>query len=182
MIRFNSFFVHLIALVGFASSINGQGIIHFSNIPPVPNAPIFDVDCTTPLAGAAYQAQLYAGPQNAPEGALVPVGPSVSFITGDGAGFFMGGNREIPGVPVGQTAALQVRVWESNWATYEESVAEGGLFGKSDILNLPLGGPLTSVQQLHGLESFCLVPEPSTWGLGLLGLLMLFWKRLRGGA
>ena len=109
---------------GGAASFN-----HYSN-----SAAIRDVDGTTRLAGTAYRAQLYAG---ATPGILRPVGASMTFQVGTFAGY-PGGSagfaRQIPDVPPGQTAYLQIWAWESAaGSSYEQARASGGKYGFSTI-------------------------------------------------
>jgi hypothetical protein len=109
---------------GGAASFN-----HYSN-----SAAIRDVDGTTRLAGTAYRAQLYAG---ATPGILRPVGTSMTFQNGTFAGYpggSAGFTRQIPDVPPGQTAYLQIRAWESAaGSSYEQARASGGKYGFSAI-------------------------------------------------
>jgi hypothetical protein len=175
------FILFLLFQIGFGLALHGQGLIVFNNLPPNPNAPIFHVDCATPLAGDSFRVQLYAAPANTPESSLAPVGTFTSFFSEAGAGFFSGATISVPGVPPGSTATLQVRAWEANWTNYEEAVAAGGLHGRSDVFHISLAGLAGSAVNLRGLESFCLVPEPSTWALGLLGLTIFLWKTKPAG-
>jgi hypothetical protein len=73
---------------------------------------VFWIDEVTPLAGNAYQAQLYAGPQGTFESSLSPVSEPETFLTGGLAGYFNGPVVQVPSVFPGQVATLQVRVWE----------------------------------------------------------------------
>jgi len=141
------------------------------------------------LAGSGYTAALFAGPQGSDEGSLQFVAMT-TFRTGTLAGYFasVGAAVQIPGVPGGQVATLQVRVWDNlggtvnDWATAESLWLSGQIAaGKSPLFNsLPLGGagePPSLPPNLVGLQSFNIyyVPEPGTLallGLGALGLMV----------
>lgn len=96
------------------------------------DAQVFDTDGVTPVSGPGFVAQLYAGttPEN-----LAPIGPTVPFLTGDGAGYFRGEDRSIPGVPPGELALVQLRAWElAAGATFEAARLAHGKHGA----NLPI--------------------------------------------
>lgn len=138
------------------------GTVYFNNrvIAAGVDAPVFEADGTTPLAGPAYLAQLYAGPT--PD-TLEPVGAAVSFRTGAGAGYITGGVVVIPGVAPGAQAYVQMRVWESaRGPDYPSALRAGGKTGVSNVLPLVTGGagsPPSFPADLVGLESFRIEPE-----------------------
>jgi hypothetical protein len=139
------------------------GTVTFSNLIGGINAPVFDVDGATRLAGAAFLAQFYAGPSAE---ALAPVGPAVPFRTGPAPGYWQAGTdkvRLIPTVPPGGTAFVQARVWESaRGATFEQAVAAGGKFGSSAVLQLKTGGdgaPPSVPALMIGLQSLALTSQ-----------------------
>lgn len=163
----------------------GQGTVNFANIAGAAvNAPIFQNDGTTRLAGAQYQVQLLAGP-TADSLTAIATAP---FQTGAGAGYFVGGTQVIPGVVGGGTAWIQILVWDTSaGATYAAALASGldNVYGFSSVFSVVTGNPSAeppgTPALLTGLQSFSLVvvPEPSTFalaGLGLAGLL-LFRRR-----
>ena len=133
------------------------GTVHFNNRVHVAgvDAPVFEADGTTPLAGPAYLAQLHAGPT--PD-ALEPVGAAVPFRTGAGAGYITGGVVVIPGVAPGAQAYVQMRVWESaRGPDYYSALRAGSKTGVSNVLPLVTGGagsPPSFPADLVGLESF----------------------------
>ncbi|MBI5384903.1 MAG: immunoglobulin domain-containing protein [Verrucomicrobia bacterium] len=134
------------------------GAVNFANIFGPVRAPVYDVDGTTKLEGAAYLAQLYAG-TNAET--LAPVGAAVPFRTGSGAGLFTGGIRFIAAVPPGGMATVQVRAWESvAGPTFEQARAANGKAGVSDTFTVRTGGGIPPVPPawLLGLSSFSLQP------------------------
>lgn len=107
------------------------------------------------------------------------------------AGRFSGGTRTAP-APGSTAAWFQVRAWETAFGgTYEaardNANAQGGrlaLIGTSNIMRVtmgnPLGTPVVPAASLP-LQGFVLVPvpEPSTIGLGLLGIGALLALRRR---
>ncbi len=103
------------------------------------DAPVFETDGVTRLAGPAYLAQLYAG---ASEAALVPAGPPVPFRTEAGAaGYFVPEDRAIPGVTGGGRAFIQIRAWRAaDGATYEAALAApNGRTGSGNIVSILTG-------------------------------------------
>ena len=144
-----------------ALSASAQGVLTFSTTRSGaqvngPDGPV----------GEGFTAQL----QLAEDG--TNVGDPTTFIihptTGAATGLFNGGNRTIDGVAGGNSVNLQVYVTN----------ADGSLFGTSEIFSQPLGGhgdPPATPGAL-AMQSFTVVPEPSTILLAILGggaLLML---------
>lgn len=130
------------------------------------DAPVFDTDCTTRLAGAAYLAQVYVGSST---DSLMPIGLVQPFGTGDRAGYVTPQYLRIPGAG-GLRVYTQLRAWEARGgASYEEAVMAGAKYGFSNLVPMtavtPPGAPLEPV----GLQSFCLVPEPPSEVLLALG-------------
>ena len=151
-------------LCGFA-----QGFVAFGNRNTLVglDAPVFDVDCQTRLAGPAYVAQLYVG--RAPS-SLAPVGPILPFRSGSGAGYIPNTPVSIPGHPPGVFVWVQIRAWEAAAGnSYETAVASGGRYGFSNPVGVTLASTTTTPTELVGLQSFCLVPEPSSGTLLALG-------------
>jgi PEP-CTERM motif len=99
----------------------------------------------------------------------------------------------VPGVPAGQAATLQVRVWDNeggtilSWAQLLASQYQSA--GKSSLfVSQPLGGlydpnaPPSLPPQMTGWTSFNIggegcVPEPSVFALAALGLSVLLWRK-----
>lgn len=158
-----------------------QGTINFNNFVGSIDAPVFNVDGVTRLAGNAFMAQLWAGPA---AGSLAPIGAALPFfsLASGGAGYIDSNagatDRSIGTVAPGAIAFVQVRAW---------SVATGadwnsaGIRGQSSTLQITTGGagnPPSLPADLTGLTSFNLVvPEPSTIVLGLLGAGALLLRR-----
>jgi hypothetical protein len=163
-----------------AVGLYAQGTVNFQNIPPVPDAPVFNIDGTTRLSGPNFQAMLYAGPD---AGNLAAVGAAVPFLAGEGAGYFIGGSRAIPTVAPGATAFIEVRAWDStSGASWEVATIRGQSMEPFSLVTGGLsvdGAPPTLPAIMTGMTSFNLVPEPSTIALGILGAgaLLLFRRR-----
>lgn len=156
-----------------------QGTLNFANFVTVTppgisvNAPVFNVDGTTRLAGSQFQAILYGGPN---ANSLQAMGSALGFSTGAGAGYFIGGQRIVTTVPGNTTAVLQVRAWDSlSGLTWDTATIRG----ESPLLNLLLGQAPATPPNMVGLQSFNLVvvPEPSTIALAMLGAAALFLRR-----
>ena len=173
----------VVALVTGISTY-AQGTVNFTNIGAGLNAPVFDVDGVTPLAGPAFRAQVYVG-SSASESSLVAFPVTVPFIF---SGYFQAGSRALPGFPPGSKPFFQVRAWEAaGGASYEAALAAGKKVGKSTVFQLqdPVGlsdpnwGPPPPL--LWGLTSFSLVPEPSAIVLGAVGgaVLLLLGRVLK---
>ena len=179
----------LMAVVGAPFVALSQGLLWFGNYntgPGAVDAPIYDVDSMTPLIGPGFVAQLYAA---APGETLQPVGISRPFGIGSGAGYFVGIDEPIPGVPAGGTATVQVVAWRlSDGPTFAVANHPGAHVGESLIFTVgPLSDqrppPAPYIIGLAGLQSFSLhvvVPEPAVFALGLLGGAVLALGRRRG--
>jgi PEP-CTERM motif len=175
------------------ASLKGQSAFWLYNNTAGVRAPVFDAD-GHPLEGSRYLVELWGGVT--PDSLTPAIATWTServIIPFETGGFFVDRNPGARGystvfsVPPTQSAWLQVRAWEAALgATYEEAVSRGlGGYGESplfsaqgsdayDMLSLP--------GRLVGLESFSLrpVPEPSTWGLLLVGgLTIAFVMRRR---
>ena len=164
-------------LVFSSTSVPGQGSVTLANAIDDIDAPIYDVDGITPLAGTAFLAQLYAA---APGSSLAPIGSPTTFLTGANAGYVQAIDEQVPGVPAFSIALIQVVAWRaSDGATFAAANHLGGQVGESAILNIRLGcsgTPACLPADLVGLQSFSLhvvVPEPSPAALAVLGLALL---------
>jgi hypothetical protein len=136
------------------------------------------------LQGTGYTAQLWVG---ATSGSLNPTTIQSTFRTGTAAGYFTGtGDQEVAGFAGGSTVAIQVRAWDNQGGTIS-SWADASIRGESSIINVTLGGagtPPSTAADLSGygttgLTAFQLVPEPSTFALGALGIGALLMVRRR---
>jgi hypothetical protein len=98
---------------------------------------VLDLDGVTPL-NSQFMGQLYAG-TNAVENTLEPMGQPLAFQAGAGAGYIRGATVKIPGLPGGQTVALQLRVWEKCAGdTHKQAVLNGSASGRSEIFQTVL--------------------------------------------
>jgi hypothetical protein len=164
------------ALLAVALSASAQGTVTFVNrVSGTPlDAPVFDVDTVTRLAGSGFMAQLYAGTS---ADSLTAVGTPVPFRTGVAAGYVSATDVQVPGIAGGATAFVAMRAWSTaSGATYEAA----GIRGSSAPIQITLGGagsPPSTPASLTGLQSFSLVPEPSTIALAVLGGLGLLLRR-----
>jgi hypothetical protein len=85
---------------------------------------------------------------------------------------------------------MQVRVWDGSGVnqafplTFDQAVAAGMRWGISDLFvyieefDVPRGTDDIFMKNFRG---FSLVPEPSAWALGVLGMGWLVWKRRAKG-
>lgn len=119
------------------------------------DAPVYDVDGVTRLAGEGFVAQLYAGPT---ESTMIAVGGLLPFRTDAAAGYFRSEERSLPNVAPGAKAFLQIRAWElSAGKTFEVAAGQSGKVGMSAVLQLTTGGagsPPTLPAFPIGLKSF----------------------------
>lgn len=133
-------------------------------------------------AGTAYKSLLYmAIGAGQAEGTLLPTTATAArtFLTAGNAGFWSGETSR-PLVTSGATAVqgntvtLQVRVWDATAADYDAAVAAGKARGKSLTFNYTITTnptPAPSDFYMENFQSFGLiVPEPTTYALGMLGL------------
>lgn len=140
------------------------------------------------LSGTGFTFALFGGPS---AGNLQFAGLT-TFRTGTGAGYTIAGSPTvmIQGVPAGSTAQLQVRAWDNRGGTilsWEQALSSGTASGQSAIFTSrplggidPTGGIVLPPDALYGMQSFNLVPEPSTIALSILGgigALVLFRRR-----
>ena len=139
----------------------GQGSVYFSNLDSLRgiNAPFYDADGTTRLAGENYRAALYFGlPGSQPE-TFMRAGAAQPFRTGTFAGYWVPANIVLPAPAPGGTFLVQVRFWDTQGgtlATFEQARAMGAKVGFSSVL--PISVPLSGTTSLTGLRSASLIP------------------------
>jgi hypothetical protein len=177
-----------------AVTLFAQGTVNFQNAST--SLATNGLSLTALPVGTAFRFALYFLPDQAttPTSAdfdLNGVALGASAGVSPVAGRFSGGTRTAP-IPGSTAAWFQVRAWETAFGdTYETALhntqASGGrlaLIGTSNIMRVttgnPLGTPVVPAASLS-LQGFVLmpVPEPSTIGLGLLGLGALLALRRR---
>jgi len=136
----------------------------------------------TKLVGTQYTAELFAGADAA---SLVPIPASLARFraattTQPGRWNFPAGSVTLPGVDVGGTIMLQVKVWDNASGTvlYDQA---SGLKNSSGVFSytVPAVGSPPAAYFMEGLHSFALVPEPSAIALGVLGIAGLLLIRRR---
>jgi hypothetical protein len=136
----------------------GQAILVFSNrVLGSVDAPFYDVDCVTRLAGSGYRAALFIGPPGSPENAMVPLGNPQPFRTGASAGYWESANLALP-FPPGTVFQAQVRFWETRGDTvrsFQQALQEGVRYGFSSVLRLTVNAFGNTT--LTGLRSACLI-------------------------
>jgi hypothetical protein len=157
-----------IAICALTSAVAfGQGQINFTNFaPPGVDAQVTDLSGAA-LDGADWTAVLSVG---ASADSLTAVATQDGFLSGAGAGYFLGGTVTVDGLAGGSSAFAQV------------SYAGNGQVGATDVIGVTLGGPgtpPTPPSNLTGLNAvqLALVPEPSTILLGLLGAAAMLFRR-----
>lgn len=160
----------LAVCVAGALSTYGQGTVSFANIGVGVNAPVFDIDGTTRLAGNQYMAQLLIN------GTAIA---STSFLTGANAGYFLGGTQTLAGIPSGTTVTATIRAWDTatgaDFAAASAKVSADWqltITGNSAVQPPVPPGPLTGMP-----TGLALVPEPSTIALAILGGVALLFRR-----
>lgn len=122
------------------NGLGGGQFTLYNGLTPWMAAPafVFDTDGVTRLAGSNFVAQAYAGPSPTD---MHPVGLVRPFKDGIYAGFFYPVFVTLADVVGGQTAYVQVRIWERTVGeTYEAARARGGRFGCSEIMTVQCGG------------------------------------------
>lgn len=158
----------------------GQGTINFST----KITGQVDAKVSVAVAGGAMEpadsnflGQLFAGPVG---GTLSAIGVPVPFRSDVGAGYITaGGIVNVPGIPSGSPASVQLRAWHvQQGSTYGEvPLGPCGFRGASAPIVITLGGggtPPAPAANLVGLQGFVWwCPEPSPVTLGLAGALTL---------
>jgi len=174
-------------IAGCCLTANAQGTVVFSNLQVgAPNAPVYETDGVTKLSGPQFIAQLLAGPNANNLASIATTG----FLTGNGAGYFVGGVVAINSVPYGGTAWVQVHVWNTaSGATFAQAQASGlpNSWWQSSIFTVQTGAPVPTPSPpgtLTGLGTLPVylnsVPEPSTFGLAGLGAALVLLLSRRG--
>ena len=177
--------IFVLIAFAFAQSAFSQASFLFWNYHPSVDAPVFDADGAR-LFGTNYVSVLYGGNTSdslalAQHGAgpMQPV-PFTETYNGQAGYFFNPGSVWFSGVPGEGFAWLQVRAWDLRLGeTYDEVTALGlGGYGQSRLFYARGGdvGELDPPRPLLGLQSFSLVPEPTTYALLVFGAGFLCWR------
>lgn len=163
----------------------GQGAIKFNNLQPgVPlDAPVYLLDGVTKISGSQYLAELLGGPSANSLSHVATTG----FLTGNGAGYFDGGTVIINSVPPGNTAWVQVDVWNTaSGASFDQAKATGlaNSWWQSSVFTVIPGGQIVNPlppAPLLGLGDSPVylngVPEPSCFALTGLGVVFVLCRR-----
>ena len=150
-----------------AASGHAQGFFNFSNV--YARTHIGSID--GPLAGPGTWAQMLAGGS---ADAVGPVGkPSEHLdIGGSPSGLVFGGTVQVPGIPGGETAYIEMLVWDGSlWGTAFAGVPKDQ-FGMTDTVQVALTDPSLpgSPQDPHFTRSAIVpVPEPSGLCIATMG-------------
>lgn len=127
------------------------GTVNLANIGAGFNAPVIDVNGTR-LSGP-YSVELVAGPES---NQMKPTGPvNVNFSNG----YFIAGTRAISTVQAGETAYVQVRVWDNRGGTvttFEQARATGTRWTVSNTISVMTGGGTKPPPHLVGLNFYLL--------------------------
>jgi hypothetical protein len=152
-------------VVGIAAA-QAQGTVNFANLAGANIQPIMDVGGTATLDAGWAQLELADG---------TALGTPVAMIAG---GLFFGPAIDT-GVAAGTAVDLVVRAWDGG-----DGSAPAGNIGVSDVFSVTTGGvgdppgpPADIVFAGGGMQSFALVPEPTTLALALLGGIALMFRR-----
>jgi hypothetical protein len=184
-----------VAIIGAATYSQAQGFVNFDN--SAVGVKIYDVDGTTPLSGNSYYAQIYAADGTLTSDAtLTAKGTPVNFYSSTankgyvkiGGTTTWDGSDVDPSVAVTSSTAnstvvtIEVRAWSADTTTTTYATATKS--GKSTLFQvtaLSATDSSTGLGQipnnLTGLTSFSLSPEPTTIALGALGLSVLLFRR-----
>lgn len=187
------------AAVAAAANLFAQGTVNFGTFSSAGTGAITNSETgqRVPL-GTTFLAQLYYGLPNSAQGSLIAVTNNPVGFSG-AAGFIVAGARTLlesviltatpgPAGTPGQMATVQIRAWQASLgATYESALDSGrvGVIGAGPLTTLATGNPATmpagTPAPLSGIRGFVLtpIPEPSTIGLGIVGLAALAFLRRR---
>jgi hypothetical protein len=149
------------------------------------------------VSGTSFKIALYWLPDSANPQSTADFGPTTVAATTNLTlvGGVNGGVVRIEGItPAGAPAWFQIRAWENvvNGDAWEQAItrtvgARGALIGTSNIGRIDTGDPTAvppgtapnTALTLKGFTLYPVVPEPSTIGLGILGIASLLLLRRR---
>jgi hypothetical protein len=176
-----------VCLGATATLLAGDGKVNFNNKVTLDNinARVTDMD-GNPVSGADYSAQLLWGLAS---DSLAPIGVPVAFYSDRDTKYgYINGGDVVVADGAGVAGFVAMVAWDHNaGADYASAMAAGGQTGMSNVIPLTLGGdpgtgdPPIATPNLVGLEAFQLtaeiIPEPSTFALGLIGIGALMLRR-----
>jgi hypothetical protein len=157
-------FVCLVSGCLFPAHISGQGTILFdTNVPGIVDAR-FTYDFVTPINGEEYVAQLFGAAGRPAAGPLFPT--TRFYLSGEGPlGYVVPVVVTVPGVLPGEEFSVQMQV---------TSETDRFTVGDTSAITIILGGGGQPPAFLTGLRGSILVPEPTTFGLALIGAAVFF--------
>jgi hypothetical protein len=158
------------ACFGTAIVTLGQGQANFNTKVSLDGINAFVTDATgAKVEGPNFVGQLLFS--DAMDGSYTPVGVPVEFGTGNKAGYILTGGAVDFGVAAGDVWVV-MKAWDTTNPTTE---------GMSNPFMIGLKALPDAPANLVGLESFSVsgevIPEPSTFALGLLGIGALMLRR-----
>jgi hypothetical protein len=184
-------YLPLFLSIPWAINVLAQGTVVFENInvPAGLNAPVYEADRITPLAGTQFIAELLGGPS---PNSLTQVA-TTGFQTGTGAGYFLGGVESINTVAPRTTGWIEVEVWNtSSGGSFGQAQASGlpNSWWQSSVFSVTTGGgavnpfPPAFLTGLGNSPVFLngVVPEPSTFTLCVVGAVLVLLRSRRARA
>jgi len=180
----------ILATLSMYAQGTGRGAVSY-NTTGAPNDKRVWVNTTgavgegTLASGAAYQTALYWAPSGTTDASqFTQVGAATGFLTGTSAGTFFGGGRTITGLATdGPVLAFQSRAWTASSGGSWETATERGSGPIFELKTKNINDPLELTPAVGGAAGWrgyaIIVPEPSTYALGLLGAGALLMLRRR---
>ena len=168
-----------LAAVLVSVSAFAQGTVNFNNrsLTDPTSGAIYNAPITGNTVGATAQLFLVTG--TGASATYTPIPGVQTFRAAPNNAYFPSGLVvTVPGVAAGTTGTrVVVRAWQG--ASYDTAAEKGqsneivlGALG-----GIPASGPPITPPDLNGLQTFALIPEPSTLALGLLGATALLFRR-----
>jgi hypothetical protein len=165
------------ALLLMKWSVHSQGRVLFANrvLTPPPDRLVYNVDGVTPLVGSNWCAQLYYGRDAS---SLNPVSaPPRLFYDPNTTppGIWNGALHTLVGFSTGETAILQVRVWDcALFQDFDSAQAGGGTYGISVPFSYLVPPSDSIAYTMVNFQGFSLVPEPTMIGLFVVSAAVVF--------